>query len=90
MNNLTKLTLVFLFLITISLSAQDRLTSNESRFYTNKIPEKTIEIMLSGKNDSEDSNALNLKIASLSKTGGGIIHIRKGKYYYYAGNRNGC
>ncbi|MCW2119043.1 hypothetical protein [Flavobacterium sp. 7A] len=74
-------TLIVLFLSTIVAMAQDRLTANESRFYTNKIPNKEIEIKLSGKNDGGDSDLLNAKIASLSKSGGGIIHIKKGNYY---------
>ncbi len=72
---------ILLFLTALSAVAQDRLTANESRFYTNKIPNKVTEIKLSGKNDSGDSNLLNSTIASLSKQGGGIIHIKKGMYY---------
>ncbi|MBE0392823.1 hypothetical protein [Flavobacterium sp. PL002] len=72
---------IMLFLTTITALAQDRLTDNENRFYTNKIPNKEIEIKLTGKNDGTDSALLNAKIASLSKSGGGIIHLRKGNYY---------
>lgn len=76
-----KAIMVVLFLTAITAMAQDRLTDNESRFYTNKIPNKEIEIKLTGKNDGTDSALLNARIASLSKTGGGIINLRKGMYY---------
>ncbi|AWG23287.1 hypothetical protein FFWV33_18015 [Flavobacterium faecale] len=61
--------------------AQDRLTDNENRFYTNKIPNKTTELKLTGRKDGTDSELLNSKIAALSKAGGGIIQIKKGTYY---------
>jgi hypothetical protein len=76
-----KATLILLFITTFAAIAQDRLTDNENRFYTNNIPNKEIEIKLSGRNDGGDSDLLNSKIASLSKSGGGIIHIKKGMYY---------
>ena len=76
-----KAIVIVLFLTAITAMAQDRLTDNESRFYTNKIPNKEIEIKLTGKNDGTDSALLNARIASLSKAGGGIIHLRKGMYY---------
>ncbi|MFC6225822.1 hypothetical protein ACFP2F_21430 [Hymenobacter artigasi] len=81
MNNINKVASILLLLITTPVAAQERLTADESRFYTNKIPDKVTEIMLSGKNDGRDSNALNFKIASLSNASGGIIHIKKGEYF---------
>lgn len=76
-----KAALLLLFLTAFTAIAQDRLTANESRFYTNKIPNKVMEIKLSGRNDNRDSELLNTTIASLSKEGGGIIRIKKGMYY---------
>ncbi|WP_366184049.1 hypothetical protein [Flavobacterium ovatum] len=75
------LTLILLFLTAFVGIAQDRLTDNESRFYTNKIPNKTTELKLTGRKDGTDSELLNSKITALSKSGGGIIQIKKGTYY---------
>lgn len=76
-----KTMLVFLFLTSFVGVAQDRLTDNENRFYKNKIPNRVIEIQLSGRNDGTDSKLLNSKIVTLSEAGGGIICIKKGVYY---------
>lgn len=77
---LTASVVLFVLLLTSTAFSQDRLTANEDRFYTNKIPNKEVEIKFTGKKDKTDSELLNDKISSLSKSGGGIIRIKKGNY----------
>jgi hypothetical protein len=61
--------------------AQSRLTDNETHFYVNRIPDKEVTVQLTGAKGSQDADNLNKEITSLSKSGGGIIHIKKGTYY---------
>lgn len=61
--------------------AQSRLTDNETHFYVNRIPNKEVTVQLTGTKGSQDGDNLNREITSLSKSGGGIIHIKKGTYY---------
>ncbi|WP_165748022.1 hypothetical protein [Cellulophaga sp. Z1A5H] len=67
-------------LIHIGETTNDRLTANEERFYTNKIPNKELTVTLNGNCNTLDSGILNDEIESLSKGGGGIIRIQKGSY----------
>ena len=72
--------IVLLFSTGICL-AQSKLTDNETRFYVNRIPNKEVTAQLTGTKGSQDGDNFNMEITSLSKLGGGIIHIKKGTYY---------
>ncbi|MCG9793687.1 glycoside hydrolase family protein [Flavobacterium algicola] len=80
MKSTKQLIFIAVLFVTALCFSQDRLTDNEDRFYTNKIPNKEVEIIFTGKKDKTDSELLNAKINSLSKSGGGIIRIKKGNY----------
>ena len=57
------------------------MSAEESHFYTQKISKNEISVNLSGENSGKDSEKLNEEINKLSKKGGGIILLSKGKYY---------
>lgn len=61
-------------------SPSDRLSDNESNFYTNKITNTVVVATLNGDCSTEDSELLNQQIANLSNNGGGVIRITKGTY----------
>lgn len=60
----------------------DRLSDNEDRFYTNKIPSKEVVANLNGNCSLQDSELLNQEIYTLSEAGGGVIRITKGTYCF--------
>jgi len=59
-----------------------RLTDNEDRFYVNVIPKNETVLQLSGNQSPADSNLLNQEIENVSNSGGGIIRITGGTYYF--------
>jgi len=63
-------------------TTSDRLSDNEARFYTNKIPNTEVTVTLNGNCSSADSQKLNQEITTLSNAGGGIIRIKKGNYCF--------
>lgn len=68
-------------LASMTCQADFRLDDNESRFYTDLIPNNNIQVNLTGDNSSQDSLLLNQKIVEISEAGGGTLTINEGQYY---------